>query len=105
MDDTMLTALAVRVLESWFLSLGFTPCGGWDPADPNCMRDYGPHRIWTVQARCPDDADCDALSMSFLEYIHQHNALPGAIKFEPYNLELYECPCGCGTFVFASIYQ
>lgn len=101
--------IALRVVETWLLLLGFTPSAGWDPDDLNCVRDYGPHRVWTIQAKVPpeqvDTLDLDTLDKSFREYISAHNAAPTAVKFEPYGMEVYVCPCGCGTFLYTSIYQ
>lgn len=105
MDERLLDALAVRVLEVWLIQQGFQLSGGWDENDPNCRRQYGPHVLWTVQARIPGDYDYDTLLNSFRAYIAKHNALPSAVKFEPYDITIYECPCGCGVFLFASIYQ
>ncbi|MEY8262447.1 hypothetical protein AALA80_19220 [Oscillospiraceae bacterium 50-60] len=38
-----------------------------------------------------------------MSYLEHHNALPGAERFEPYNVQAYMCPCGCGTFLYVSI--
>lgn len=106
MEEHLLNAIAVRVLEVWLLSLGFQPSGGWDANDPNCFRNGGTHLIWSVCARMPDpDADMDVIWEQFQQYLADHNAVPGAVRFEPYELSVYECPCGCGTYLFASIYQ
>lgn len=105
MDERFLNALAVRVLEVWLMQQGFQPSEGWDGNDPNCRRQYGPHIVWTVQARIPGPYDYDALWDSFRAYIAEHNALPGAVRFEPYDLATYICPCGCGEFLYAAIYQ
>lgn len=105
----LLDQIAVRTMETWLLSMGFQPSNEWDPNDLNCVRDYGPHRIWTVQARIPadlvDGLDLDTLDKAFREYMTAHNATPTAVKFEPYGIEKYACPCGCGTFLYTSIYQ
>lgn len=109
MSDTILNAIAVRVLEAWLLSLGLQPSGGWDENDPNCCCDHGPHRVWTVCARIPTELTADmsieTLFASLRNYIDNHNQIASCIKFQPYDTQMYECPCGCGTFLYASIYQ
>ncbi len=108
MDEYLLNALAVRMLEVWLLSLGFQPSGGWDETDPNCRREVGPHTLWCVQATVPNDVDMEAVRQSFYEYIKNHNSLPGAVKFQPYNLELYVCDYSDGeraTHLFATVYR
>ena len=104
----MINAIAVRVLETWLLSVGFYPSGGWDEHDLNCLRQHGPHLVWTVCGRISvpvKELDKEALWRSFEVYCHSRNNLPTAVRFEPYDLQLYECPCGCGTYLYASIYQ
>lgn len=104
MDGHLLTALAVRVLEVWLLSLGLQPTGDFDPDDPACLRDYGPHRVWTVQARVPDGVAVDRglLFARLQSYLDEQSRHPGAVKFLPNDIELYTSPV-CGDYVFASI--
>ena len=105
MNEHFLNQIALRTVESWFLSMGFQPSGGWDEHDVTCRRQYGPHILWTVCARVPDDIDEDAAALSFSHYISEYNKLPSSVKFQPYGLQFYDCPCGCGSFVYATIYQ
>ena len=103
-----LDALAVRILEAFLLSLGFQPSGGWDENDPNCLKQHGEHVVWCVCGRSDRpiaEIDVDEAWRSFVEFCHHRNQLPGAVKFEPYTLELYQYPCGCGTYLYAFIYQ
>ncbi len=104
-----LDRIAYNVAETWLLQRGFIPSDGWDPNDPQCVQNYGPHRVWTIQARIPvglvDKIDTVDLMNDFRAYLIQHNTLPTAIRFQPYNLEVYACPCGCGTFLYISLYH
>lgn len=105
MSENIQTQLAVHILEVWLLMLGFQPSVDWDENDTNCYRQYGSHCIWTVSAHITAPYDFDALWDAFQEYLYKHNALPDAVKFQPYDLTIYSCPCGCGEYLYASIYQ
>ena len=104
MDERFLSAIAVRTLEVWLLSLGFQPTGDFDPGAPECIRDFGPHRVYTVQAHVPDGwiVDCCELLAILQGYLEEQAKLPGAIRFHAYNIDLYHSPY-CGSYVFASI--
>lgn len=106
MNDRMLTILAFHILEVWLLTLGFQPSGGWND-DPNCVRDYGPHRVWTVDAHIPDGMalDRELLWEDLNVYIQAHNSLPTAVKFGAYGIDIYDCPYGSGKYIYVSIYQ
>ena len=95
MPSEFLDAIAVRILEAFLLSLGFQPSGGWDENDPNCLKQHGEHVVWCVCGRSDRpiaEIDVDEAWRSFVEFCHHRNQLPGAVKFEPYTLELYQCP-------------
>lgn len=104
MTDNRLTEMARSVLAAFLLSLGITPSEGKDTLE---IRDFGPHRVWTQQARVPDSMadsiDRDDVLSRLIDYMEHRNALPAAVKFQPYNVEAYICPCGCGTFLYVSI--
>lgn len=104
MDDDRLTAIARNIMIGFLLTLGMTPSEGEDTLE---VREYGPHMVMTQQARVPDSkaASIDpAETLSQLTaYLDHHNALPTAVRFQPYNVEIYICPCGCGTFLYISI--
>lgn len=102
--EEFLDAIAVRELETWFLSQGFQLAGGWDADDPNCARNYGPHRVIVVSAYADQPVEVQALSLNLVHYIYERNQLPGAVKFHYYDLGTYQQPDG-GTFVYASIYH
>lgn len=104
MDETFLTAIAARTVEVWLLSLGFQPTGYFDPNDRECIRDYGPHRVYTVQARVPDGFAVDRHELLGLlqDYLEQQARLPSAVRFRAYNIETYFSPY-CGNYIFASI--
>ena len=99
-----LNQVAHNILVGFLLSLGIFPNDGEDITE---VRDYGPHRVYTQMARVPDSvADtidpAEALD-KLVSYLEHHNALPGAERFEPYNVQAYMCPCGCGTFLYVSV--
>lgn len=103
-----LASIAVSELRAWLMQHNFNPSRDWDSSDPSCLRDYGCHVVFTLSGRTDipaDQIDIEQLYTDFTEYFHARNKLPGAVNLEPYGLELYECPCGCGTYLYASIYQ
>ena len=99
--------LVISVLHIYFLLLGLLPSGDWDESDPNCFRTYGPHAVYTVQARIPDLSTLadEAALLDLLErYLTALNEfLP--IKLHPYALERYRCLAGCGDFLYVSVYS
>lgn len=105
MRGNFLTDIARNVIAGFLLTLGMTPSEGEDTLE---TRDYGPHRIFIQQARVPDTLANSIDPMETLDklatYIEHHNSAPTAIQFQPYNVEVYVCPCGCGTFLYVSIY-
>lgn len=103
-NEEIRTQIAVHILEVWLLSLGLQPTGDFDPDDPACVRDYGPHRVYTVQARVPGGVVVDrGLLLAHLQaHLDEQAALPGAMRFNAYDIELYESPY-CGNYIFASI--
>lgn len=104
MNDDMLTAIAKNVLEAFLPTLGLLPSVGGDTLE---ILDFGPHRVFTQQARVPDSMvntiDPGDVLAQLVDYIDHHNVLPTAVKFEPYDAEVYVCPCGCGTFLYVSV--
>lgn len=94
----ILTAIARNTIVGFLLSLGLIPSEGEDTLE---VRDFGPHRVFTQQARVPDTAisiDPGDVLTQLADYIGQYNTLPTAVKFQAYNVEAY-----CGTFVYVSI--
>ncbi len=106
MNDRTVSQIARNVIAGFLLTLGITPSEGEDTLQ---ITDYGPHRVFTQQARVPDSmaADIDPAETldKLVTYLDHHNALPTAVRFYPYNAEVYICPCGCGTFLYTSIYH
>lgn len=104
--NELLRNTAVNIIVGFLLTLGILPGEGEDSLE---TRDYGPHRVYTQMAQVPDStADtidpADVLDQ-LAAYLEHHNALPGAVRFEPYNVQAYVCPCGCGTFLYVSIFH
>lgn len=104
MNDRTLAQIARNIIAGFMLTLGITTNEDEDSLE---TRDYGPHRVYTQMARVPDSvADtidpAEALDqlVSYLEY---HNVRPGAVRFEPYSVQVYVCPCGCGALLYVSI--
>lgn len=106
MDQYLLTLVAVRVMEVWLSGLGFQPTGYFDPNDSACLRDYGPHRVWTIQANIPAGIATDRHDLldQLHHYLDKQADLPGAIRFHAYNIDFYHSPY-CGNYVFVSIYH
>ncbi|MEA4895241.1 MAG: hypothetical protein VB064_08255 [Oscillospiraceae bacterium] len=108
-EQPFIDLIALNVVQAWLLMMGFTPSNGWDSDDPNCVRDCGPHRIYTIVGKASpdmaDSLDLDALKESLSNYLKRHNKAPTAAKFQPYDIEAYYCPCGCGTFLYVTIYN
>lgn len=106
MNHSILTAIARNVISGFLLTLGMTPSMGKDTLD---VKDYGPHRVFTQQARVPETMAASIDPAEILDklvvYLFHHNTLPTATRFYPYNVECYICPCGCGTFLYVSIYH
>lgn len=106
MSDRTLTEIARNIIAGFLLTLGMVPSEGEDTLE---VRDYGPHRVFIQQARVPDKQartiDPVETLDKLVSYLDHHNALPTAVRFHPYNAEVYICPCGCGTFLYVSIYH
>ena len=104
MNDSLLNLLAVRILEVWFLLLGFQPSDDWDADDPACLQDYGRYRIITVQAHIPDDCMMDEWDMfhSLRDYLDHLSILPDGLRFCAYEVNEYQST-HFGRFVYASI--
>jgi len=99
-----LNQVAHNILVGFLLSLGIPPNDGEDTTE---VREYGPHMVITEQARVPDNMAATIDPVETLEqlaaYLEHDNARPGAVRFEPYNVQAYMCPCGCGTFLYVSV--
>lgn len=97
--------ISIRILEAWFLLLGFQPSSDWDANDPACLRDEGPYRIITVQAHGLDRTflNTDELSYSLWEFLDCFSGLPGGFPLRIYEVNEYESPY-FGKCIYASIY-
>ena len=73
------------------------------------IKEYPPHTVWTVQAKIPDGLveriSPDDFYASLTEYLAIHNSHITAARFGAYNAEIYTCPCGCGDYLYISIYR
>lgn len=97
--------ISIRILEAWFLMLGFQPSCNWDENDPACLWDEGPYRIITVQAYRSDRffLNKEELSYSLWEFLDCFSGLPGGFPLRIYEVNEYESPY-FGRYVYASIY-
>ena len=102
-QDQNIGGIAIRIMEAWLLASGFEVCGNWDERDKDCLRQYGPHLVCGTEAHTSEPHDYNALWKAFSQYLSQHNALPEAVHFEPYGLEVFSCPCGCGDYIYLSV--
>ena len=102
--ESIRTLVAVHILEVWLLTLGFQPTGYFDPEDPECVRDFGPHRIYTIQAYVPYGVSFDRFLLldHLQQFLNEQTNLSGDTRFKAYNFELYESPY-CGNYISASI--
>lgn len=98
-----LAQIAWNVITAFLAQLGMTPS-----KDGIEIKDHGYHLVFCVQARIqPEKADCmDSFEVyhALTEYLDRHNAATTAVRFFPCGTEVYVCPCGCGTFLYTSIY-
>lgn len=105
-NEILITEIARNTIAGFLLTLGITPSEGEDTLE---IRDYGPHRVYTQQARVPDSMadtiDAAAVFAQLRIFLLYHNAVPTAVRFYPYISETYVCPCGCGTFLYVSVYH
>ena len=99
-----LNQVAHNILVGFLLSLGIFPNDGEDITE---VRDYGPHRVYIQMAQVPSELAGRMDPAETLEqlaaYLEHHNARPGSIRFEPYNVQAYVCPCGCGTYLYVAV--
>lgn len=105
MMSEFIEKMAINLITGFLLMLGIFPSEDEDTTE---VRDYGPHRVFTKQARVPlklaGSIDPDAVLTQLAAYLEHYNALPVSIEFQPYDAKVYICPCGCGTFLYVSIY-
>lgn len=105
MSDESLNQAALSVVAGFLAAYGMVPIAN----DGVESRDYGPHRLWVVQANIPAEllgsVDPDQMLDDLSKYLRFHNSFPLAVRFNPYDVVLYSCPCGCGGAAFISIFQ
>ena len=82
--------IAVIVLRLWLLLWGFEPIDDFDPNDPNCRREYGPHVVYTYAAKAPEEGyPCiENLYSSFEQFLDDLHPIIG-MGFIPYALDFY----------------
>ena len=102
--------VALNILRLWLSRHYCIPADNWDISDPNCRRQSGPHVIWSLSGRLTipvNDIDMESMWADLVEYLRQQNSSAGTVfHFNPYNLELYQCSCGCGSaYIIVSVYN
>lgn len=104
MNEAFLRKIADNILADFLHTIGIQT----EKSDME-IKDFGPFRIFTAQVRIPnsqaDTIDPGETLDKLVSYMDHHNALPTAVRFQAYNVQVYVCPCGCGTFLYASIYH
>lgn len=97
---------AQRRVEEWLSDEGFIIDETWDALDPNCCRDFGPHRVYTFFAEIDRDKRADVLTdelrSSLCHDLMGHNK-KSAIKINFYGLDIYDNPYG--TFLYVKVYN
>lgn len=91
--------IAIRVLEIWLLLQGFILIGDDE------IRDYGPHRVWTVSARCDDIIQAGDFWPLLVRDISDHNKHSTYFRFHPYDVKVYPSAVGGTSNIYASIFQ
>ena len=103
MDSQKIAQIAWSVVAAFLAQLGIIPS-----EDGMEIKDHGYHRVFCVRSKVPpekaDSIDSFDVYNALMEYLDRHNAATTAVKFFPYGAEVYICPCGCGTFLYISIY-
>ena len=103
MPEHILDSIAKNLVATYFLMFCLTPSKG----DSTEIKNDGPYRIYTTQAKIPDGTvlDTEKLYQKLVEYLEQVNDLITApAKFYPHHIETYHCPCGCGDYLYVSLY-
>lgn len=106
MNAELLRQIAFNIITGFLLTLGIVPSEGEDVLE---QMDFGPHRVFVQQARVPDNMadsiDPDDVFAQLVAHLDLHNVLPAAVPFYPYKVDVYVCPCGCGSFLYIGIYH
>lgn len=103
MTEENLSKIARSVLAIFLLSIGLLPCKGEDSFE---AIKYGPHMVFSLQARFPDTAiiiDQKRILTLLVDYLERRDAFYRGPKFEPHDVALYKCPLGSGTYIYVSI--
>ena len=105
LSDDLLAQIAQGVIAGFLAQFGMTIS-----EESLEVRDYDFHRVFTVQSQVPTELEesIDSYDMfqSLSAYLQQHNKVPTAVPFQPYDVSIYVCTCDCGkcgTFCFTSI--
>ena len=102
-SDSMLTQIALNLLSAFLAEMGMLPSD-----DGMDIQEHGPRRLYILQSKVPstmeNSIDTREMYHALEDYLAKHNAVTTAVRFYPYNVDLYVCPCGCGTFMYASAY-
>lgn len=103
MSEDNLSKISRSVLAIFLLSLGLLP-----GKDENSfeVRKYAPHMVFSLQARMPNGAkaiDPNNILALLVDYLERRKAFYSGPIFEPYDVAVYKCPLGSGTYIYVSI--
>lgn len=106
MPENLTDKIAIGVLRTFLLRNGIYPSDDWNAEDPNCVYNSNGYRIYTLSGVvAPEISDnLDTLFEKLAAYLDNQNKCDVSLKFFPFDLEVYDCPCGCSTAAYISIY-
>lgn len=92
-----------NIIAGFLATFGIVPSvGGLE------VKEYPPHIVFTQQARIPDALvdryDADDYYEALMKYLIIHNRMLTAVKLGAYDATIYTCPCGCGDYLYISVY-
>lgn len=95
--------IVANIINGFLATLGIVPSvGGFE------VKERPPHTIFVQQARIPDALvdryDADDYFKALEKYLVIHNRVATGAKLGAYGVEIYTCPCGCGDFLYVSVY-
>lgn len=100
MNYDIIDGIAIRVLEIWLLGHGFILTGDYE------VRDYGPHRIWTVSARWEGKISAEDFRLLLTDYLYDYNQpCTTFYQFQPYEVNVYPDAVGGTSIIYVSIYN
>jgi len=104
LSPELIVQIAQNVIAGFLAQFGMVPSEGGTE-----LKCCGPYSIVTIQSKVPSDLeesiDGYDVFQALTAYLSQHNTACTAVRYYPYDARVYFCPCGCGTFLFVSVYH